>query len=101
MKKTLQEINREILNELTRISRISIGDNQIICLVKNPFTDEMEYTIGGGAPFKQGISEALRDCNIYDIVNALFTDNLGYNVTISNSYYHDAFCITMSARDGD
>ena len=100
MAKTLQEANREILEEIVKISRISMGANQIIYLVKNPWTDKIEYRICGGAPYKWGIITALRDYTMYDIINALFSDNLGYSITVGEDEA-GALCIQMSAYDGD
>ena len=100
MAKTLQEANREILEEIVKISRISMGTNQIIYLLKNPQTEKIEYSICGGAPYKWGIATALEGYTMYDIVNALFSDNLGYSVTVGESAEYDgALCIKMSACD--
>lgn len=100
MAKTLQEANREILEEIVKISRISMGTNQIIYLLKNPQTEKIEYSICGGAPYKWGIATALEGYTMYDIVNALFSDNLGYNIAVGEDEA-GALCIKMAAYDGD
>ena len=100
MEKSLQEANRETLDELRKISTTSIGTNQIIYLVKNPYTDKIEYRICGGAPYKWGIATALEEYSMYDIINALFSDNLGYSITVGEDEV-GALCIQMSAYDGD
>ena len=102
MSMRLQKARREILDELRKISTLSIGANQLIYLVQNPQTKQIEYTITGGAPYKWGIATALKKYDMYDIINALFSDDLGYSITVNKSRdYDSALCIRMSARDDD
>ena len=96
----LQDATREILDEVRKISTISIGANQIIYLVKNPWTGKIEYRICGGAPYKWGIATALKKYDMYDIINALFSDDLGYNIAVGEDEA-GALCIKMAAYDGD
>ena len=96
---TLQEANDEILRELREVAKISTGRDQIIYLVKNPHTNEMEYSICGGAPLIQGIVSSLNNYNMYDIINALFANNLGYDVTVGDSNYKGVICVKMWHKD--
>ena len=75
-----------------------MGTNQIIYLDKNPWTKKVEYSICGGAPLKRGIATALEGYTMYDIVNALFSDNLGYSITV-DAAEDGSLCIKMAAYD--
>ena len=99
MEKTLQEANRDIQKKLVELSKISTGRDQIIYLVKNPNTGEVEYSICGGAPLTQGIVSSLKEYSIYDIMNALYADNLGYDVTVGDSNYKGVICVKMWHKD--
>lgn len=96
MSKTLQEANQEIQRKLREVAKISMGRDQIIYLVKNPSTEEVEYTICGGVPMSSGIATSLSEFSMYDIVNALFADNLGYRITVGDSRdYKGVICVKM------
>ncbi len=99
MSRTLQETNREVQQKLREVAEISTGPDQIIYLEKNPHTGETEYAICSGAPLAQGIVSSLKEYTIYDIMNALFADDLGYDVTVGDSNdYEGAICVQMWHR---
>ena len=74
-----QEQNKNILNVITKAITPTQVRGQIVHI--RELNGDIVYSIGGYAPLGGGILD-LKGVNMYDVLNALYENNLGYQITV-------------------
>ena len=76
---TLQEQNKKILSVISKAITPTQVRGQIVYI--RELNGDIVYSTCGYAPLGGGILD-LKGINMYDVLNALYENNLGYQITV-------------------